>query len=85
MLGVDYQSSTYVHFVETIYCHEQPDLDWMFGSLRLNRPLLGEFWDRSNKLSMGRMGDADCRLFRISEYVDTLLREVMDNPDPYWA
>ena len=57
------------------------DVEWR----GLKRPALGEFWDRSSKLSRGCMGDADCRMFRIREYVDTLLREVIDNPDPYWV
>ena len=84
MLGVDYESSTYCHVVEAMHWNMLLDrgLDVEFS--RLNRPALGEFWDRTRKLRRGRMGDADCRLFRIREYVDTLLREVIDNPDPYW-
>ena len=84
MLGVDYETSTYAHVVETMHWNMLLDqgLDVQFRGLK--HQALGEFWDRTSKLSRGRMGDADCRLFRIREYVDTLLREVIDNPDPYW-
>jgi aminoglycoside N3'-acetyltransferase len=47
------------------------------------RPVLGEFWDRVGNLRRGLVGDARCRLVRIRDYVDTLLRQVEDNPDPY--
>ena len=84
MLGVDYESSTYVHFVEAMHWNmlldSGSDAEYAF----LDRPPLGEFWDRVGNLSRGPVGDAHCRLFRIREYVDTLLREVIDNPGPYW-
>ena len=51
----------------------------------IERPVLGEFWERAGRLSRGRVGDAYCRLFPIREYVDTLLHEVTNNPDPYFS
>ena len=76
MLGVDYESSTYCHMVEVMHWNMLLDQGRDVEFRGLKRPALGEFWDRSSKLSRGRIGDADCRLFRIREYVD--------NPDPYW-
>ena len=84
MLGVDYGSSTYCHFTEAIYWNKQLERapDALYPLLK--RSDLGEFWDRTGRLSRGRVGDADCRLFQIREYVDTLLSEATLNPEPYW-
>ena len=83
MLGVDYDSSTYVHFVEVRYWNRQlrrnPDAKYRW----LKRLELGMFWDGVGPLKRGLVGNAQCRLFRIREYVDTLLCEVENNPDPY--
>ena len=49
----------------------------------LDRVKLGAFWERSGELKRGQVGDADCRLFGIRNYVDTLLAEVERNPQPY--
>ena len=83
MLGVDYQTSTYIHLVEVIYWNKRladnPDANF----IGLNRPKLGAFWDGLGKLRRGKVGDSDCRLFQIKTYVDTLLVEVERNPEPY--
>jgi len=83
MLGVDYNSSTYIHFVEVIYWHKRLERNPEAKYIGLNRPALGEFWDRLGNLNRGLVGDSDCRLFRIREYIDTLLCEVEKNPDKY--
>ncbi len=85
MLGVEYDSSTYLHLVETIYRNERPDLLWGSVPWRIDRPLAGEFWDRSGNLERGNVGDAPCRLFQIKEYVDTMLAEVKREPSFYWT
>ena len=83
MLGVDYESSTYIHFVEVIHWNnrliEDPEAEY----IRLKRPELGAFWEALGRLKQGTAGDADCRLFQIKDYVDTLLAEVERNPEPY--
>jgi len=83
MLGVDYNSSTYVHFVEVIYWNKMLALNPNAKYPSLNRPVLGEFWDKFGNLNRGFVGTAECRLFRIREYVDTLRPEVEKNPYPY--
>ena len=85
MLGVDYETSTYCHVVEAMHWTRQLDqgLDVPFRGLE--RPVLGEFWERQDRLSRGNVGDAYCRLFPIREYVDTLLHEVTNNPSPYFS
>ena len=83
MLGVDYQTSTYIHLVEVIYWNKRLAKDLDADFISLNRPVLGAFWDLLGNLSKGKVGDSDCRLFHIKTYVDTLLNEVEKNPKPY--
>ena len=83
MLGVDYHSSTYVHLVEVMYWHRRLARDPQAEYKWLRREELGAFWDKSGRLRRGRVGDAGCRLFRVRDYVDALLREVETNPGPY--
>ena len=87
MLGVDYYTSTYVHLVEAMYWHtlraKRRDTEREPGFPALDRVKLGAFWERSGELERGRVGQADCRLFRIPSYVDALLAEVERNPRPY--
>ena len=83
MLGVDYQSSTYIHVVEVMFWNERlkenPDAEFIW----LDRIRLGEVWDRSGILETGKVGDASCRLFQIRAYVDQLLDIVRNDPDSY--
>ncbi len=80
MLGVDYHSSTFVHLVETLLWNEHlktnPKAEYIF----LYREKLGEHWDRVGKISRGLVGNADCRLFSIKNFVDTLLDLVRSEP-----
>lgn len=81
MLGVDYNSATYTHVVEVMYWNlkrqSDPDAEYRWG----NRPVMGEFWDSLGRLRRGRVGDADCRLFPIQDFVDTLLAAALKEPD----
>ena len=85
MLGVDYESSTYRHLVESICWNSwlERDRKAVFHALRWN--LLGDFWDRKGNLRRGLVGDADCRLFSIRKFVDTLAGEACSDLDhPLW-
>ena len=83
MLGVDYHSSTYVHVVEVMYWHwcrkKDPKADYSW----IKREVVGEFWDRQGRMCRGKVGNADCRLFGIRDYVDGALAELQRNPGPY--
>ena len=83
MIGVDYQTSTYIHLVEVIHWNKRLADDTEAGFIGLNRLKLGEFWEGLGQLKRGPVGDSDCRLFHIKTYVDTLLAEVERNPEPY--
>ena len=72
MLGVDYETSTYVHLVEVILWNQLLERDPEAGYIGLNRPLLGSYWDRIGRLRNGNVGNANCRCFEIRDYVDTL-------------
>ena len=82
MIGVDYQTSTYIHLVEVIYWNKRLKDDAAATFIGFNRPELGALWERLGKLQRGRVGDSDCRLFHIKMYVDTLLTEVEHNLEP---
>ena len=83
MIGVDYETSTYIHLVEVIHWNKRLTEDSQAAFIGLNRPALGAFWDALGKLRQEKVGDSDCRLFHIKTYVDTLLAEVERNPEPY--
>ena len=87
MLGVDYYTSTYIHLVEAMYWHtlrgRSRNTERAAAFPALDRVKLGAFWEGSGELRRGRVGDADCRLFGIRNYVDTLLAEVARNPQPF--
>ena len=83
MIGVNYETSTYIHLVEVIHWNKRLTQDAQATFIGLRRPELGAFWEGLGKLRQGPVGDSDCRLFRIKTYVDTLLTEVERNPGPY--
>ncbi len=85
MIGVDYQTSTYIHLVEVIHWNKRLADNAEANFLGLNRPKLGAFWDGLGNLKRGKVGDSNCRLSSIKSYVDTLLVEVEQNPNPYVA
>lgn len=84
MLGVNYDSSTFAHLVEVTYWNERrrrnPDMPF----IAFDREKLGAYWDSLGRLRRGRIGDADCRLFPIRDYVDTLMAAVRLEPKR-WA
>lgn len=84
MLGVAYDTSTYIHLVEVICWRRRREKEPNAGYGRINRPALGAFWERNGELSRGRVGDAESRLFPIRTYVDTLVVEVERSPDAYF-
>lgn len=81
MLGVDYHSATYMHFIEVKFWNRQLAQPYYF----INREKLGAHWDTLGKLRRGRVGNAACRLFRIREFVDTLLAVVTQQPEVYFT
>ena len=83
MLGVDYNTSTYIHLVEVMHWNRRLEENPDTPHRAIDRPSMGAFWDANADLRRGPVGDAACRLFSIRPYVDTLLAEVEGNPDPY--
>ena len=83
MLGTTYDSSTYIHFTEVLYWSrlKERGLDVVYPFLE--RPVVGDFWERNRKPDVAKVGDADCRLFGIREYVHGILAELDENPLPY--
>lgn len=83
MLGVDYETSTFIHMVEVFYWNKLLKRDPQARYPAIERPLLGAYWDRVGTLRRGRVGDSECRFFSIREYVDSLLQEVEKNGAAY--
>ncbi|MDA0748955.1 MAG: AAC(3) family N-acetyltransferase [bacterium] len=83
MLGVTYESSTFIHLVEVLYWNRRLETNPEARYTWLRRPELGQFWDQNGTLARGQIARATCRLFHIQAYVDTLYHEVEQNPAPY--
>ncbi|MFP4026335.1 MAG: alpha/beta hydrolase family protein [Candidatus Brocadiia bacterium] len=84
MLGVGYDSSTYQHVVEVVDWHlrRKEDPKAPFFTYK-PREKLGQFWEEQGRFRRGKIGQANCRLFSIRDYVDTLLAEVQHDPAKY--
>lgn len=80
MLGVDYHSSTYMHVVEVMFWNQRLQSNPQSSYNFVNRELLGAYWDSLGRLSRGKVGQANCRLFSASDFVNTLLEYVRANP-----
>ena len=76
MLGVDYQTSTYIHLVEVIIWNRRLAMEPNILYKGLDRPLLGAYWAGIGRVQQGLVGNASCRLFDIRDYVDTLVEYI---------
>ena len=85
MLGVDYDTSTYIHIVEVLYLNERRMADDQAAFISFDRLALGEFWEGVGDLMRGKVGDAFCRLFSLRGYVDALFAEIHRDSSPYLA
>ncbi len=83
MLGVDYHSSTYMHVIEVMWWNERrrtvPAQPYIF----IDRDRLGVHWDGLGRQRIGRVGQAECRLFDIKEFVGTLLDVFRRSPQSW--
>lgn len=84
MLGVTYKSSTYMHVVEVTSWNRRLAADPKAEYYWVNREVLGEYWDATGAQNRGRLGDADCRLFRIRAFVDALVEAVEREPQRFF-
>lgn len=83
MLGVDYHTATYVHFVEVLYWNSRLQADPQAKYFWLNREALGAYWDAQGRVKRGMVGQAQCRLFEVRDFVDCLLDVVSQDPLPW--
>ena len=83
MLGVDYESSTYVHLAEIIYRTTCLDGEDIHGHPFSKLTKVGEFWESIGEFDSGNVGDATCKLYSIRHYVDTVSKEFSTNMDKY--
>ena len=84
MLGVDHHSSTYCHVVEVLFWawrkSVRPDIPYDY----IDREEVFVFWDPLSRQKRGKIGDSDCRLFGIREFVDTVLEAVKKDPKRFF-
>ncbi len=84
LLGAPYKSVTHIHMVEVLRWNRlrqtEPGAPYRFAL----RQELGEWWELLGRVRCGRVGQADCRLFALRDFVDTLLAEVEANPERWF-
>jgi aminoglycoside 3-N-acetyltransferase len=80
MLGVDYHSSTFCHVVEVMDWNRRLAQDPKAEYYWLDRAKAGAHWDAVGYLKRGKVGQAECRLFGIRDFVDTLAAAVRAEP-----
>ena len=77
MIGVDYQSSTYIHLAEVIIWNVQRIHRENVPFPTLDRDACGKYWENIGEISEGFVGNAHCKLFGIRDYVDSLVNHYM--------
>lgn len=84
MLGVDYKSSTYMHVVEVTHWNallaENSEAEYFW----IDRFKLGEYWDSLQRSRLGKVGNSDCRLFPIRDFVDSCTEAVKSEPAKFF-
>lgn len=73
MMSVNYLTSTYIHVMEVSYWNHMLKDDGNADYRWFKKEEIGEYWDEGGKMSRKKVGDSDCRLFRMRDYVDTML------------
>lgn len=76
MLGVGYESQTFMHLVEVMDWHRRLDSDPRAEYRWLDRVAAGEDWETHGAVHSGLVGRAPSRLFGVRAFVDSLLARV---------
>jgi aminoglycoside 3-N-acetyltransferase len=85
MLGVDYNSATFKHLIETLAHHKNSASDTHAVFDYLDPSAIGSWWDSHGSIRTGTVGQANCKIFSASSFVDRLLGEVTAHPHRYFA
>jgi len=80
MLGTDYDTLTYLHLVEVLEHAQRAKNNVDAKYWMLERSHCGHWWDANGALRRGTVGQAECRLFEASGFVENLLAQVTRNP-----
>ena len=73
MLGTTYHSLTFLHLLEVMDWNRRLAVNPGSEFRWINRELAGALWEARGKVSFGKVGMADCRLFLVREMIDDLL------------
>ena len=91
MIGdIPWASCTHIHFIETLYWNILLESDESAPYPRLNKKTVGKLWMDLHKkgllgqsMSLGKVGSANCKLFQVSKFVDTILESVKESPSHF--
>jgi aminoglycoside 3-N-acetyltransferase len=80
MLGTNYDTLTYLHLVEVLEHAQRAKSNVGAKFWMLERTNCGHWWDANGVLKRGRVGEAECRLFRVRGFVENMLAQVTKTP-----
>ena len=88
MIGdIPWASCTHIHFIETLYWNFLLESDKNAKYPKLDQKIVGEFWLNqyekrrlTGAMNIGKIGDANCKLFQINKFVDIVLEKVKKEP-----
>ena len=84
MLGTNYDTLTYRHVIETMFWAWQKTIRHDEAFARLDGNDIFVFWDQLHRQKLGKIGDSDCRLFLIGEFLDSLLDAAKADPTRFF-
>ncbi len=82
-LGTDWHTCTYAHLLEAEWWARQRSRNPEAGMDTIFREAAGAWFDSLGKDRNGKVGDADCKLFRISDFMDAMLDGLETMPERF--
>lgn len=76
LLGVGYECLTYSHVAEVSDYNRRLLTDPAATYRFVDRAKVGEWWEAHGIIARGNLGDADCRLFKASDFVEAIAAEL---------
>jgi aminoglycoside N3'-acetyltransferase len=84
MLGTNYDTLTYRHVIEAMFWAWQKTLRHDHAFTRLDGNEIFVVWDQLDRQKLGNIGDANCRLCLIDEFLTTLLDAAKADPTRFF-
>jgi aminoglycoside 3-N-acetyltransferase len=84
MLGTGYETLTYMHLVEVLNRAQRSESNVGAKHWMLDRSRCGLWWEENGAPARGRVAQAECRLFPVRPFVETLLARVTPSPAEFF-